>query len=148
MLISSFANVEKFIWYFWQVPQKIHNVLLKWANQTQFYWKDWIWMAHFILIDIFQQEVVNFLKNLSKILRNYQMNSSTLANELINIFRNASVSTAVKLICVSSTYAFEMAFAEQRISLKVGKIHVIFLTDMLLCCTVCWFERYFSFCKI
>ena len=38
---------------------------------------------------------MNFLRNFSKILRNYQMNSSTLANELINIFGNASIGTAV-----------------------------------------------------
>ena len=39
-----------------------------------------------------------FLKNFSEILRNYQMNSSTLANELINIFGNASIGTAVNKI--------------------------------------------------
>ena len=43
----------------------------------------------------FQQEVVNFVRNFSKTLRNYQMNSSTLANEIINIFWNTSIGMAV-----------------------------------------------------
>ena len=39
-------------------------------------------------------------------LRNYQMNSSTLANELTNIFGNAFIDTAVRpfLICNSKYF--------------------------------------------
>ena len=59
---------------------------------------DWSILIGKILIGSCKQEVVNFFEELHK---NYcgidQMNSSMLANELINIFGNASIGTAVKI---------------------------------------------------
>jgi hypothetical protein len=43
-----------------------------------------------------KQEVRNFLRNLSNCWGIVQRNSSKLGNELINIFRNASIGTTVK----------------------------------------------------
>ena len=43
-----------------------------------------------------KQEIRNFLTNLSNCCGIVQRNSSKLGNELINIFRNASIGTTVK----------------------------------------------------
>jgi hypothetical protein len=42
-----------------------------------------------------KQEVRNFLRNLSNCWGIVQRNSSKLGNELVNIFRNASIATTV-----------------------------------------------------
>ena len=104
MPIEAFRKIDQFnckLWeihliipqYFYEVPQQIHNFLFKSANQIKlcqsnsilpFDWLILFWLAYF------NRKLWSFLRNFSKILRNYQMNTSTLANEPINIFGNAS----------------------------------------------------------
>jgi hypothetical protein len=52
------------------------------------------------------QEVRNFLRNLSNCWGIVQRNSSKLGNELVNIFRNASIGTTV--ICIEIYSMFDL----------------------------------------
>jgi hypothetical protein len=52
-----------------------------------------------------KREVRNFLRNLSNCWGIVQRNSSKLGNELINIFRNASIGTTVKFLSRIQTFA-------------------------------------------
>jgi hypothetical protein len=81
-----------------------------------------------------KQEVRNFLRNLSNCWGIVQRCSFKLGNELVNIFRNASIGTTVRVLSneLKTTFLFSMSF----------NIRLIMLSTVIL------FRQHISVCSV